>query len=118
MDPAIERDVPTGQRYNAARNAALASSPADSSSAAARQALQKQAIDWLRADLVFWTEYIRGSDAALRQLAVETLRHWQRDRDLTAIRDQARIAALPDSEQPPLAQLWEDVAELLIGAEN
>ncbi len=41
------------------------------------------------------------------------LGHWQWDRDLAAVRDQAALAQLPDEERQQWRQLWDDVAALL-----
>jgi hypothetical protein len=41
------------------------------------------------------------------------MRHWQQDRDLSAIRDAAALAKLPARESQEFTQLWRDVTTLL-----
>ena len=43
---------------------------------------------------------------------MKTLSHWQKDSDLTGIRDRAVLEKLPPDEQKAFKQLWSDVAAL------
>jgi hypothetical protein len=41
------------------------------------------------------------------------LRHWQKDADLTSLRDETALARLPEAEQRTCRQLWADVQRLI-----
>lgn len=65
-----------------------------------------------------WAEYLKTGMSAERANVLATLKHWQQDSDLAAIRDAAMLAKLPEDEQQALAQLWTEVAELRKQAEK
>jgi hypothetical protein len=79
--------------------------------------MRKQALDWLRADLVLRGKQIQSGLPADRTAALQALRHWQQDSDLAGIRDKAALAKLPADEQEACTQLWADVAAMLTKAE-
>jgi hypothetical protein len=108
---------PRQQRYNAARAAALMAAgqsqdgpPLDD---AAKARLRRQALDWLKAELVAWGQLLEPDLRQARPFIVSNLSHWQQDSDLASIRDAAALAKLPAGEQKAFAQLWADVAALL-----
>ena len=53
-----------------------------------------------------------------RQAVRTTLEHWQRDADLTAVRDEDTLQKLSAEEQEAWRKLWGDVSELLKKAGN
>jgi tetratricopeptide (TPR) repeat protein len=112
--PKLADDVNAQHRYDAACCAALAAAGQGEDAAKLddkeRARLRKQALDWLRADLVLRTKQAQ---------VLPRLRDWQRDVDLAGIRDAAALAKLPTEEQKACNKLWADVAELLkIGQEK
>ena len=100
-DPSLAEDLKAAHRYNAACFAALAAAGEDEDSTKLddneRARLRKQALAWLRADLILRTRQLQsgqGSDSADGRSA---LRHWQQDTDLASLRDEAALAKLrPD----------------------
>jgi hypothetical protein len=108
-------------RYNAACAAALASAGQGEDAAewdeAKRTQGRQQALDWLRADLTYWTDLI-GKDPRARPSVQKTLQHWQRDPDLVAVRDKEPLARLPQKEQQSWQKLWADVQQTLTLAQQ
>jgi eukaryotic-like serine/threonine-protein kinase len=113
--PQVENTANGIARYHAACSAGLAASgtgeDASRLSDPARADLRRQALLWLRAELAHWTKRSAGN-AVDRALVQKTLTTWQRDMQLTAVRDADSLATLPDDEQRAWAQLWTDVAAL------
>src|SRR6516225_3491666 len=59
-------------------------------------------------------EKVLDSDTPeVRAAATAKLQHWQRDRDLAGLRDDAALAQLIEAERQACKQLWADVAALL-----
>jgi hypothetical protein len=116
-DPKLADDLTAGHRYNAACYAALAAAgqgeDAAKLDAKERARLRKQALDWLRADLVLRTKQLESGQAADRAQVRQQMRHWQQDSDLAAIRDKAALAQRPADERQACEKLWADVASLL-----
>jgi hypothetical protein len=75
--------------------------------------LRKQATDWLRDDLIFWTNQAERQNAVDRAKAVKALMHWQVNSDLAGVRDEVLLAELPETERAAWTQLWSDVSALL-----
>jgi tetratricopeptide (TPR) repeat protein len=116
-EPKLARDMKAQNRYNAACAAARAGSgegkdepPLDE---AARTRWRRQAIDWLRADLAFWTKQVETGPPQARQFVTQTLQHWKVDSDLAGIRDGDHLAKIPTAERKTLESLWADVEGLL-----
>ena len=116
-DPKLAEDLKTRNRYDAACWAALAAAgqgkddpPPDETKKAE---LRRQALAWLRADLDLWTKHLQSDKPEDRKTAVQTLRHWQEDADLSGLRDAAGLAKLPADEQEACKKLWADVQALL-----
>jgi hypothetical protein len=106
-----------GHRYNAACAAALAGAgkgddkpPTDEPEKAR---WRKQAVDWLKADLASLTKQAVAGPPQDRVLVYQTLAHWKADPDLTGIRDEAAIKALPEDEQKACRVLWAEVDQVL-----
>ncbi len=106
----------SGIRYNAACQAALAGAgegeDGPSLSPAERATWRKQAVAWLRADLVILRSALSASPANAEAIR-ELLLHWLEDADLAGIRDEATVEELPEDERATCRALWKDVAGLL-----
>jgi hypothetical protein len=116
-DPKLAEDTNSGHRYNAACAAALAGTgqgvdkpPLDEPEKAR---WRKQALDWLRADLVHWTKQAEAGKPEANSLIGQTLQHWKDDTDLAGIRDLDGLAKLPENEQTAYRAFWGDVDALL-----
>jgi hypothetical protein len=116
-DPKLTDDLSNNHRYNAACYASLAAAGRGEDAAKLddkeRAGLRKQALAWLRADLVRNAKQLESGERTKRTEVERRLKLWQRDSDLLAIRDAAALAKLQADEQQAFAQLWTDVAELL-----
>jgi serine/threonine protein kinase/Flp pilus assembly protein TadD len=112
--PSLADDVRTSHRYEAACLAAQAgagqSEVASPLKEPQRADLRNQALQWLRADLSAWSKLLDSVDANDRGSAQRTLERWQHDLALTAVRDEAALAMLPETEQNAWQQFWADVA--------
>jgi Flp pilus assembly protein TadD len=118
--PELADDMQAGHRYNAACAAALAgcgqgkdNPPLDE---AAKARWRKQAIDWLRADVVAWSKVLESGPPQARQAIVQTLQHWKTDPDLAGLRDPGAVEKLPKDEQDACRALWNAVDALLARA--
>ncbi|HVS36251.1 MAG TPA: tetratricopeptide repeat protein, partial [Gemmataceae bacterium] len=115
--PALADDLKTGNRYNAACAAAQAAAgkgeDASSSDEKERARLRNQALEWLRADLTTWDKLADNGPPQARAAVQQTLKHWQEDSDLSAVRDPAALDKLPESERADWQKLWSDVDALL-----
>jgi hypothetical protein len=80
---------------------------------AAKARWRKQAVEWLKADLAFWTKQIGTGPAKQRPFVAETLGKWKAARDLAGIREQAALAKLPKQERIACRALWAEVDALL-----
>src|SRR5262249_46265921 len=113
--PKLAEDSASESRYNAARAAILAcagqGADAKDLSTAERQALRKQALGWLKAELRARADTLTKDPKVAAALA-QTLQHWQSDADLAGVRDPAALAKLPTDEQQAWQQFWADVADL------
>jgi tetratricopeptide (TPR) repeat protein len=119
-DAKLADDIQALNRYNAACSAALAGcgqskdDPPPSEEAKAR--LRRRALDWLKADLAYWTKQLETGPPQARALVSQSLRHWKVDSDLAGIRDATALKALPVDEQRACRALWAEVDELLAKA--
>jgi serine/threonine-protein kinase len=119
--PQLTEDLRAGHRFNAARAAALAGCGRGDDvaglSGSEREALRKQARDWLRLDLAAWARKVdTGKDAdkvAGRIQARRTLAPWRDDPDLAGLRDAGALEKLPAAERQECRALWQEVADLL-----
>jgi tetratricopeptide (TPR) repeat protein len=119
-DPKLIGDMQAQNRYNAACAAALAGCgrgkdepPLDE---AGKARWRKQAIDWLKADLAFWTRQVEPGPPQARAAVAQTLQHWKTDPDLAGIRDETALARLPVDEQKACRSVWAEVDALLAKA--
>jgi hypothetical protein len=115
-------DLKSGDRYNAACNAALAAAgqgeDAGKLDDQERTRLREQALAWLRADLALWSRQLESGKPADRAAVQQALHHWQKDNDLAGLRDAAALAKLAPEQVAACKQLWADVAALLKKAEK
>jgi tetratricopeptide (TPR) repeat protein/serine/threonine protein kinase len=111
-EPKLTEDRQKGVRYNAACAAALAAAGkglgADNLPAKEKFRLRQQAFDWLKADLATRGNLLEKNPFKLQQ----DLQHWQKDADLTGVRDEKTLAKLPAAEQDAWRQLWADIEAL------
>src|SRR5262249_61066321 len=100
--PGLAEDIPKGNRYDAACLAALAGcgrgDDAAGLDADQRAFWRRQALEWLRADLMHWRKQVENDSPPVRLTVQKKLEHWQRDSDLSGVRGEAALAALPDAE--------------------
>ncbi len=112
-EPPLAENLSSGTRYNAARAAALTGcgqgEDAATTDAKERGRWRKQALDWLRADLVLQTRQMSSFFAATRKNAADALQHWKEDPDLSGVRDADALAKLPPEERGAWRRLWADV---------
>jgi serine/threonine-protein kinase len=103
-------------RYHAASCAALAAAgqgrDAGGLDSSQRLGWRRQALTWLRAELLLRTRQVqvRPADRAAMQ---QFLRRWQSDPNLASLRDREALARLSLEERQACQKLWDDVAELL-----
>jgi tetratricopeptide (TPR) repeat protein len=109
-------EVNTRNRYNAACAAALAGCGRGKDAAGldeeGRSAWRQQAWTWLRADLAFWAKEAEKTDPKVRGTVRQRFQHWQKDADLSGVRDPVALAKLPEAERRQWRQLWADVEAL------
>jgi tetratricopeptide (TPR) repeat protein len=107
----------TAHRYNAACAAVLASTGTvaehDPFEAERKTPLRHLALQWLTAELESLRQ--RGSTgAASSGLSVlRSLRQWQTDPDLAAVRDEALVHELPSADQRDWREFWSAVERVL-----
>jgi hypothetical protein len=120
--PKLADDLTAQHRYNAARYAVLTGigqgKDARGLDDKERSHWRKQALDWLRADLEAYTKQLASSKPTARAMVRERLQHWQRDADMSGIREHEALAKLPAEERPACQQLWADVETMLKAAQQ
>jgi serine/threonine-protein kinase len=115
-DPRLAADRQARHSYAAACSAALAGcgrtgdDPAPDEDTRAR--LRKQALDWLKAELVAWSKVIDAGTPVERETVQNLLARWRHDNALAGIRDTEALAKLPDAERHDWHALWAQVDAL------
>ena len=108
--PALATDPTTGNRFQAARAAALAGAEGGrlegAPDARSRARWRKQAAAWLEADLATSTASLQSGSFRQRAAVLRRLGRWQVDPALAGIRDVQALAALPEPERRSLGDLW------------
>jgi Flp pilus assembly protein TadD len=127
-DRRLAEDLQAGQRmqaglrYDAACCAALASGGRGEGAAGLddreRARWRRQALDWLKAELLVCGKKTNSWFSAVRNGAYKELRSWQHDSSLAGIRDPDAVTKLPAEERQACERLWADVATLLKKAEE
>jgi tetratricopeptide (TPR) repeat protein len=119
-DPNLLAGPPSGQRYNAACAAALAScgQGQDAVGLGERECarLRGQGLDWLRADLEAWRRLLEKEPAKARPVVAQQMQHWLGDPDFTSVRGPEALDRLPAAERHAWQKLWADVAHTLARA--
>lgn len=104
-------------RYNAACAAVLAGfgkgEKIDDITEAKYADWRKQALAWLRADLERLRMRSERGSEGLRGSVRTTLRRWQSDAALAAVRDAKALAALPKEESEAWRTFWDEVDEVM-----
>ncbi len=96
-DPKLAEDIQAQNRYSAACSAALAGAGKGNGKPSLEEPemarWRKQALDWLRADLAFWTKLAETGKHEAKAVVGQRLWHWRDDSDLAGIRDDAAVKA-------------------------
>jgi tetratricopeptide (TPR) repeat protein len=115
----LANDLNAQHRFNAARAASLAGTgqgnDAGGSEERERARLRRQALAWLRADLVVYPRLADKGPTQARALVQQRLANWQHETDLGGVRG-AAVAKLPETERDGWRKLWADVEKLLASA--
>ncbi len=116
-EPECAEAIKEGHRYNATCASLLTASDQGPNSEkvddAERARLQRQALDWLLADLAAWEKMTSNMPLAEITAVVQTLEHWKNDPDLASLRDEAMVKKLSMEDQELCRQLWAGHSELL-----
>ena len=115
-NPKLGDDRQALHRYSAACAAALSAAgkskdvpPLDD---AAKTKHRKQALEWLRDELVAWSKVLESGPAEIKAKIAPTLQHWKNDSDLASIRDYKELTKLTDDERALWKHLWADIDQL------
>jgi serine/threonine-protein kinase len=115
--PELVKDPRNHLRYDAACASALAGcgqgKDADRLGEKERARLRRQALDWLKADLVQWAKLAESDAPKARAEVRQTLQHWQTDPDLAGLREAAALRSLNDPERAACQNLWQEVEVLM-----
>jgi eukaryotic-like serine/threonine-protein kinase len=116
INPKLGDDRQALHRYSAACAAALSAAgkskdvpPLDD---AAKTKHRKQALEWLRDELVSWSKILENGPAEIKAKIAPTLQHWKDDSDLASIRDDKELTKLTDDERALWKHLWADIDQL------
>jgi tetratricopeptide (TPR) repeat protein len=109
-DQKLASDLTAGHRYSAAGAAARAAGQEKEPKEQA--GWRKQALEWLRADLAAWTKQLEGASPQGHPQILRQLQHWQHNPDLVGLRDEVRLARLPEADRDACRKLWVDVDAL------
>jgi hypothetical protein len=116
-DPAWADDPHAEAHYDAARFAALAAAGKGEDAAglneAERARWRRQARQWLEVELARTAKYVASATPLDQGIALDRLRWWQQEPDLSVFRDKEALANLPADEQEACRKLWAAVVELL-----
>ena len=120
-NPKLAEDRNMQVSYNAACSAASASAGASRDQpppdAATKATLRGQALEWLRAELNFWTTLLETGPARVPPEIAHTLEHWQICGALVSVRDTKELNAIPEAERVAWKTLWADVTALISKAQ-
>jgi serine/threonine-protein kinase len=121
-EPRLADDLRAEHRLNAARAAARAGCGQGDDVAkltdAEREQLRRQALTWLRADLEARRKHLDKEPEAGRPTMASTMKLWQQDTALAAVRAPQALAKLPKAERQEWDHLWSDVEALIKSLET
>ena len=116
-DPKLGDDPLTQPRYNAARAAILASAGQSQDEPpledTAKAKLRQEALDWLKAELSTWKVHVTITAPGNLELATKTLANWKQQTDLGGVRDNEKLAKLPEAERKEWQAFWAEIDALL-----
>ena len=114
--PTLAADPITGNRYQAARAAALAGAesgrPEGGTDPRSRARWREQAVTWLEADLAASVAALQSGSFRQRAAVLRRLGRWKEDPALAGLRDSQGVAALPEPERRSLRDLWRRIDAL------
>lgn len=112
-EPKSAEVASSGIRYQAACAAALAGCTqgldADQLDDKERARWRRQALEWLRQDLAWWSKQLDDADARIKTGVRYRLGRWPLDPTLARVREKEGLARLPAEERQQWASLWSDV---------
>jgi serine/threonine-protein kinase len=121
-DPKLAEAVPNGNRYHAARAAALAGcgqgQDAGGLDDPGRARWRRQALEWLRQDLAWWGKALDSGNTQTGAEVRWRLQYWQTDGDLAGLREAGALGGLPPGERKECVALWDEVAAVLSRARS
>src|SRR5262249_59817193 len=71
-----------------------------------------QALDGLHADLAAWRQLLEKEPDKVRPIVVQTMQHWQQDKDFAGVRGPEALAKLPADEGKEWQSTWLEVETL------
>jgi serine/threonine-protein kinase len=114
-EPKLADELKAGERYQAARAAALAAAGKDRDGGkldnGQKAGLNKQALAWVKADLAARAKQPAGERA-------EVLRYWLADEALASVRGDQSLRALAEADRVAWAAFWSEVRKQLHAAEG
>jgi tetratricopeptide (TPR) repeat protein len=113
-DPIWAKNPALFLKFNAACAAVLGGSgqgkdAATDGDATSQLALRQQALEWLKAELISWSQFAEQVPQEKRPEIASELMKWLNDGDLDTVRDPAKIQLLPVAEREQWQRLWADV---------
>ncbi len=67
----------------------------------------------MKRDLAAWRKTLNKGSPESRNLAQQSLRHWQEDADLDGLHNPTALSRLPADEQEECHKLWTEVEAVL-----
>jgi tetratricopeptide (TPR) repeat protein len=114
-EPKAAENPDNGYRYNAACVAALAAAgkgvDADKLDAKEKVGLRQKALKWLQADLAARARFLEKNPLLAIRI-VDDLQHWQKDPDLTEVRNDKELDKLAGEERAAWQKFWTQVGAL------
>jgi tetratricopeptide (TPR) repeat protein len=74
---------------------------------------RKQALDWLRADLVEWSKLLKSTSPQTREAALRHLRNLPKSPTFAVVRETAPLSKLPEAEREAWQRYWADLDSVL-----
>jgi serine/threonine-protein kinase len=79
-----------------------------------RARLRRQALEWLRGEMVTWIPMLEGGRTGNRRDAAAALRGWMNTHELAGVRDGKALEALPEDERTAWRALWDEAATRVV----